>query len=106
MTSADRRKIYALYEKHLTPFSTSLVAEFRRSADALGEALSDEELRGWAEEGMELARQSWRSWEAAGEYYRVSPQVMPLLGLEGFRRWSRYGRDLAFGLAGRPVLRW
>ncbi len=95
MTSAERRKIYALYEKHLTPFSTSLVAEFRRSADALGAALSDEELREWAEEGMELARQSWRSWEAAGEYYRVSPQVMPLLGLDGFRRWSRYGRDLA-----------
>jgi len=95
LSSAERKRIYALYEKHLTPFSTSLVAEFRRSADAVGDLLTDQELREWAEEGMEMARQSWRSWEAAGEYYRVSPQVMPLLGLDGFRRWSRYGRDLA-----------
>ncbi|MDO8615145.1 MAG: hypothetical protein Q7T33_05350, partial [Dehalococcoidia bacterium] len=95
MTPSERRKIYSQYEKLLTPFSTSLVAEFRRAADLIGEHVSDDELRQWAEEGMELARQSWRSWEAAGEYYRVTPEVLPLLGLDGFRRWAQYGRDLA-----------
>ena len=49
----------------------------------------------WAEEGLDLARQSWRSWEAAGEYFRATPQMLPMLGLEGFRRWARYGRELA-----------
>src|SRR5213592_2059741 len=91
----DRRKLYAHYEKQLTPFSTSLVAEFIRSADAIGDAVSDEELEAWAEDGLELARQSWRSWEAAGEYFRVAPQMLPMLGWEGFSRWAKYGRDLA-----------
>src|SRR5438093_1021399 len=91
----DRRKLYAHYEKQLTLFSTSLVAEFIRSADAIGDAVSNEELEAWAEDGLELARQSWRSWEAAGEYFRVAPQMLPMLGWEGFRRWAKYGRDLA-----------
>ena len=68
MTTPERKRIYAQYEKQLTPFSTSLVAEFRRSAEAISDIVSDDELRQWAEEGMDLARQSWRS--AAGEFYR------------------------------------
>src|SRR6266542_2771923 len=95
MTTSDRRKLYAHYETQLTPFSTSLVAEFIRSADAIGDAVSNEELEAWAEDGLELARQSWRSWEAAGEYFRVAPQMLPMLGWEGFRRWAKHGRDLA-----------
>lgn len=91
----ERQKIYSYYEKQLTPFSTSLVAEFRKAGDAAGGQLNDDELRDWAEQGLELARQSWRSWEAAGEYYRVTPQVLPMLGSDGFRRWAALGRELA-----------
>src|SRR5438132_1489976 len=81
MTNSERKRIYAQYEKLLAPFSTSLVAEFRRSADSIGDDLSDEELRWWADEGISLARQSWRSWEAAGDYFRVTPHVLqPLTG--------------------------
>ena len=90
-----RKRIYSSYEKKLTPFSTSLVAEFRRAADEIGDLMSDDELRDWADQGLELARQSWRSWEAAGEYYRVTPQVLPLLGSVGFKRWAKHGLDLA-----------
>ena len=79
MTTPERKRIYAQYEKQLTPFSTSLVAEFRRSAEAISDIVSDDELRQWAEEGMDLARQSWRSWEAAGEFYRVTPRS-PAIG--------------------------
>ncbi|MEX2390950.1 MAG: hypothetical protein WD904_05075, partial [Dehalococcoidia bacterium] len=91
----ERTRIYSSYEKQLTPFSTSLVAEFRRTADAVGELMTDDELRQWADEGLELAKQSWRSWEAAGEYYRVTPQILPLLGNDGFQRWAKHGRELA-----------
>jgi hypothetical protein len=49
----------------------------------------------WAEEGLVLARQSWRSWEAATEYFRATPQTLPLLGFADFRRWSIHGRELA-----------
>src|SRR3990172_2687906 len=95
LNSLERRKLYAEYEKQLTPFSTSLVAEFVRSADAIGDSLSDEELKAWADDGLNLARQSWRSWEAAGEYFRVAPQMLPMLGWEAFQRWAQGGRDLA-----------
>src|SRR3989442_4309772 len=95
MTAFDRRKLYAHYEKQLTPFSTSLVAEFIRSADAIGDAVSDEELEAWAEDGLELARQSWRSWEGAGEDFPVAPQMLPMLGWEGFCPRSMDRRDLA-----------
>jgi len=91
----ERQKLYSYYDKQLTPFSTSLVAEFRKAADAVGSGLSDDELRAWAEDGLELAKQSWRSWEAAGEYYRVTPQVLPMLGSAGFQRWAKHGRELA-----------
>jgi len=90
-----RSKLCAQYEKQLTPFSTSLVVEFRQAHDAIGHTLSDEEFTQWADDGMVLARQSWRSWEAAGEYFRVSPAILPMLGSEGFRRWTQCGRELA-----------
>jgi nitric oxide reductase NorD protein len=91
----ERQKIYSYYDRQLTPFSTSLVAEFRKAADAVGDRMDDHELRAWAEQGLDLAKQSWRSWEAAGEYYRVTPQVLPQLGSEGFTRWTQLGRELA-----------
>ncbi len=96
MSRAEHRRIYARYEKQLAPFSTTLVSEFRRSAEAVEHLLTPEEVRQWAEEGLELARQSWRSWEAAGEYYRVTPQVLPACdGFPSFQRWARQGRELA-----------
>ena len=95
MSSSQRLEILAKYEKLLTTYSTSLVTEFHRSSSAIADLVSDQELSQWAEEGLDLARQSWRSWEAAGEYFRATPQMLPMLGLEGFRRWARYGRELA-----------
>lgn len=95
MSRTNRNVIYNSYEKQLAPFSTSLVAEFRRAASAVGDLMSDEELGRWAEQGLDLARQSWRSWEAAGEYFRVTPQMLRALGFDSFMRWLKYGRDLA-----------
>src|SRR6266542_878036 len=95
MIPSERRKRYAQDGEQLAACSTSLVAEFVRSADAISDAVSDEELKAWAEDGLDLARQSWRSWEAAGESFRVAPQMLPMLGWEGFRRWSKHERDLA-----------
>ncbi|KPK46993.1 MAG: hypothetical protein AMJ77_04585, partial [Dehalococcoidia bacterium SM23_28_2] len=56
--------------------------------------LEPEEVALWAEDGLELARCSWRSWEAASEYFRATPVVLPLVGLPAFQRWARQGRDL------------
>jgi len=65
LSKADYRRVYSAYEKQLAPFSTTLVGEFRRAAEVVQPLVTPEELRQWADEGLELARQSWRSWEAA-----------------------------------------
>ena len=79
--SRNLRRLISRYEKELTPFSTSLAAEFQRSAQAMGDLVEPEEIALWAEDGLELARRSWRSWEAASEYFRASPQLLPLMGV-------------------------
>lgn len=95
MSRTQYRRICGVYEKQLAPFSTTLVSEFRRSAEAVADILTADEVRQWAEEGLDLARQSWRSWEAAGEYFRVTPEVLAVFGFRDFRRWAQCGRDLA-----------
>ncbi len=94
--SRDRREqIYEQYERQLAEISSSLVSEFKRSAAALDDSLGDDDLRSWAQDGLDLARHSWRSWEAASEYFRASREMLPLLGLQDFARWLEIGRELA-----------
>jgi len=94
LSKSAYRRIYGAYEKQLAPFSTTLASDFRRSAEEVEHLLTADEVSQWAEEGLELARQSWRSWEAAGEYFRVTPDVLAALGFRDLRRWTQYGRDL------------
>ncbi|MEE8386698.1 MAG: hypothetical protein V3S01_12360, partial [Dehalococcoidia bacterium] len=95
MSNPERRRVYSQYEKQLAPFSTTLVGEFRSSAESVGDLLTAQEFKQWVEEGLELARQSWRSWEAAGEYFRVSAEMLPMLGFSQFRVWAHSGQELA-----------
>ena len=82
-------------ERKLAGHSASLPDELRQALDELRPQLSEADLRSWAEEGVALAEHSLRSWEAAAEYFRVSPQVVRALSPAAFRRWVRNGRDLA-----------
>ncbi|MFQ5879004.1 MAG: hypothetical protein ACE5IZ_02360, partial [Dehalococcoidia bacterium] len=82
-------------EKELTPFSASLASEFRQAAAAASRVLAEEDLHLWAQEGLALARYSWRSWEAASEYFRATPPVVTMLDFAGLRQWARVGRELA-----------
>ncbi|MDP3062940.1 MAG: hypothetical protein Q8O40_06995, partial [Chloroflexota bacterium] len=94
MSSSSSRRLISRFEKELAPFSASLAAEFRRSAEAACDFLGPEEVSLWAEDGLELARRSWRSWEAASEYFRASPQVFALMDFPTLQRWAQQGRDL------------
>ena len=82
-------------ERKLATHAPSLAAEYRRAADDVMPVLSEQDFRTWAEEGVELAGHSLRSWEAAAEYYRVSAEVMRALPSATFRRWAHASRDLA-----------
>lgn len=82
-------------ERKLAAHAPSLAEEFKAASDDVMPVLSEQDYRIWAEEGVELAGHSLRSWEAAAEYYRVSAQVMRALPSAAFRRWAHASRDLA-----------
>ena len=81
--------------RKLEQHSASVAEEFQRSLTELRPTLQEADLRLWIEEGLSLAEHSLRSWEAAAEYFRVSPAVLRTLSPPGFRRWVHAGRDLA-----------
>ena len=86
---------FADYEVRLAALSPSLPRDLREAAPQVAAHLSDEDMRRWAEEGVALAGQSLRSWEAASEYFRASPQVVRLLPLDCVLPWAHFGRDIA-----------
>jgi nitric oxide reductase NorD protein len=81
-------------EKELAALSPSLAADFRRALAKMPPDWGEAELGRWAQEGLELARQAWRAWEASAEYYLASPQVLALLGPPAFWDWAQQGREL------------
>ena len=83
------------YEARLGVLSPDLPRELREAVGGIAGQLSEEGLRLWAEEGVALAGQSVRSWEAASEYFRASPRVARLLPLDCLLRWAHLGRDMA-----------
>ena len=94
MNSKGGQRGFEQLERELSSFSPSLVADFRRSLPNIAPLLGPEETARWAQEGLEMARQAWRAWEASAEYYLASPQVARVLGPHGFWEWARQGREL------------
>jgi nitric oxide reductase NorD protein len=86
---------FAEYEVRLAALSPNLPQDLCDSAPQVAAHLSPEGVRQWAEAGVTLAGQSLRSWEAASEYFRASPQVVRLLPLDCMLRWAHLGRDIA-----------
>ncbi|HUS83255.1 MAG TPA: hypothetical protein VM013_08400, partial [Dehalococcoidia bacterium] len=83
------------YEVRLAALSSNLPQDLRDAAPQVAAHLSEEGVQRWAEEGVALAGQSLRSWEAASEYFRAGPQVARLLPLDCLLRWAHLGRDIA-----------
>ena len=81
-------------EEELSRFQPSVGEEYRRAVDAISQDLSETELVDWAQQGLDIAQQSVRSWETASEYYRTSPQVKPYLNLSQLLDWGRSGAAL------------
>ncbi len=68
--------------------------EFQDAWEAMSSKLNDGQLTVWAEAGLELAQQSVRSWEAASQYFKVSPRIVGLMPFNCFVEWSECGRAL------------
>ena len=83
------------YAEELRGFGPTLPDDLAAGARTLEPRLTPEQLDQWAAAGVALARHSLRSWEAAGEYFRVSTRLVPAFSFEELIDWSVVARDLA-----------
>ena len=83
------------YAAELRGFGASLPDNFSEAAHALQDRLSEDELQRWAETGIALATHSLRSWEAAAEYFRASPRLIPALSFGQLMGWALVATELA-----------
>ena len=81
-------------EKELQRFPDSVLDGFRRTKEEMREKLPEADLLAWARQGVAIAQQPVRSWEAASEYFRVSPQVLEHLTLMQLMDWAQCGSGL------------
>ncbi|MCX8213196.1 MAG: hypothetical protein OTJ97_01590, partial [SAR202 cluster bacterium] len=58
----------------LGKYPKAVSIQFDESWECLSYELDGEQLERWAEVGLQLADQTVRSWEAANQYFRVSPK--------------------------------
>ena len=93
MRAAD--DVLTRYAEELRGFGPSLPDDLAAGARALEGRLGADDLDRWAAAGVELARHSLRSWEAAAEYFRVSPRLLPAFSFAEVLDWQAVASELA-----------
>jgi len=88
-------------ESELQRFPVSVATEFRKASRDARQHLSPEDLDAWAREGIAIAQHSFRSWEAATEYFKATPGVASRMSFPQILSWARWGRALS---ADSPVV--
>ncbi len=97
----DQQHDSSSLEAELQRFPVSVVSEYHKAEREAKRHLSAEELRSWAGEGIAIAQHSFRSWEAATEYFRATPEVVARMPFPQVMSWARWGRSLS---ADSPVV--
>ena len=85
----------AAMEADLKKLPPSVVEEFQLARGKISSAFEDDEVALWAKEGLAIANQTARSWEAASEYFRAGPDVAKFLPFPTFMQWARCGTYLS-----------
>ena len=80
--------------REIEQYPAQMSDEYNRAWEAMSSVLNDDQLTVWAQAGLELARQTVRSWEAAGQYFKVSPKVVSLMPFNYFIKWTECGSAL------------
>ena len=78
----------------LRAFPPALSQEFESAVEAVQPVLEPDEFAGWIETGLQVARHSLRSWEAASEYFRGSGPMLEQVTYERMREWCDVGVGL------------
>ena len=82
-------------EEELRKLPHPVLEEHQYAIGKIDAAFGEENLATWAQEGLSIANQTVRSWEAAVEYFRAGPQVARFLPFPAFMQWARCGTYLA-----------
>ncbi len=82
-------------EQELAKLPPAVLEAYQEALSPVTEAFGADEIGLWAKEGLAIGTQTIRSWEAAIEYYRVSPHVSRFLSFPSFMQWARCGTYLA-----------
>lgn len=83
------------FEEELQRFPASVVTEFKKAQESAHKHLSDDEFEAWAHEGIAIAQHSFRSWEAASDYFKATPEIVSKLPFPQVQAWARWGRSLS-----------
>jgi len=82
-------------EHELQRFPPAVVNEFRKVIPLVAKELAEDDFYAWAGEGVAIAQSGPRCWQAAAEYFRVTPQALGSLDFPQLINWARWGRRLA-----------
>lgn len=80
--------------KQIQRFPAPVADEFEKARAKMPRSVDEALVAQWAAAGVTIAEQTIRSWEAATQYYKVSPKVLSLMPFNYFMQWARCGIDL------------
>ncbi len=86
---------HAELERGLGKLPPPVLEEYRQALGKMSAALNEDEITVWAKEGLTIANQTVRSWEAAVEYFKAGPHVAKFLVFSSFMQWARCGTYLS-----------
>ena len=75
-------------------YPLSVSEEFQRASEAMGEVLMPDQLAEWGQQGLSIAKLTVRSWEAASEFFRVSPTVFKGVTFAPLMEWAGWGNTI------------
>ena len=78
----------------LGKYPASVANEFDKAHAQMPPNLTEAQMADWANAGLDIARETVRSWEAAAEFYKVSARVLGYMPLNYFFKWTDCGKTL------------
>ncbi|MDA0596067.1 MAG: hypothetical protein O2921_07760 [Chloroflexi bacterium] len=96
MTSSDdaKQNSIEITRKELDQFPAPVLERYEVALEKLNGRLADETCQLWAQEGLEIASKTVRSWEAAAEFFDASVAVQRQLPSGQFLKWAKTGTSL------------
>ena len=75
-------------------FPAPVVEEFDKARAMMPKTMEEGNVLLWGQAGLNIADQTVRSWEAAAQYFKVSPKVVAYMPFNYFMKWTDCGSDL------------